>query len=79
MESELELKPCPCCGTNEQDRQTGLQLCNSYMYWPHDDGTSKCVYDDWCVVCHNCGLQTKKFDTPEEAVAAWNKRADDAN
>ena len=28
------------------------------------------------VICKNCGAQTDYFDTEEEAIEAWNRRAD---
>lgn len=73
-ELESALKACPCCGMADIDNKFGLELHNSYMYWPRADGDSECIYDDWYVVCNECGLQTKKFDNPQDAVEAWNRR-----
>ena len=76
-ELESTLKACPCCGMADIDNKFGLELHNSYMYWPSEDGSeSKCIYDDWYVVCNECGLQTKKFESPRSAVDSWNMRVE---
>lgn len=56
-----ELKPCPCCGSTARPvgSRSGIN--------PH-----------WklCrVICDRCGLTTANHLTPEEAAAAWNRRA----
>ena len=56
-----ELKPCPCCGSTARPvgSRSGIN--------PH-----------WklCrVICDRCGLTTANHSTPEEAAAAWNRRA----
>ena len=30
------------------------------------------------VVCPHCGVETAYYETAEEAIEAWNRRADDA-
>jgi hypothetical protein len=31
---------------------------------------------DWHVMCNNCGSCTHEYETQDEAIAAWNRRAD---
>lgn len=33
---------------------------------------------EW-IKCYSCGVETKCFDTPEEAAEAWNRRAGEQN
>jgi len=57
-----ELKPCPFCGS-EADVH------------PHNFGDSKKT--DYTIYCSNkdCGSSFCWYDTPEESIKAWNKRA----
>ncbi len=59
-----ELKPCPTCA--------GRCRCIS----------TPLTHDKYLVLCLNdgCGnAQDKWYDTKEEAIEAWNRRANDAN
>jgi Lar family restriction alleviation protein len=56
-----ELKPCPFCG--------GTPALQS---WTPDDGDD---HAHW-IECQSCKIeQMALFDTPAEAIAAWNRRA----
>lgn len=60
---EIELKPCPFCGG-----------------YAHLDDPSE--MGDYGVSCENCGLfvmfgRDGECQTKEEAMEAWNRRADD--
>jgi hypothetical protein len=64
-----ELKPCPFCGGKAHLIQTeclsnGVVLHHVY----HSD--PRCPLNPVC---------TKNMDTPEEAIEAWNRRAEDGN
>lgn len=62
-----EFKPCPFCGENY-----AVELsCNSETWsW---------AYKKWNVGCSDCGVWFDFiFDTDEEAIEAWNTRADKA-
>ena len=41
----------------------------AYQYW--DESYS------YIIECHNCYLDMGEFDTEEEAVKRWNRRAND--
>lgn len=53
-----ELEPCNSCGKNAH-----LML----------DLTGK-NYGKYIVICGNCMQKTYLYETPEEAVSAWNRR-----
>ncbi len=55
-----ELKPCPFCG-GEADCSKNVLHNNQY---------------EWAVECIECGAFTDCFATEEEAIEAWNRRAD---
>lgn len=59
-----KLKPCPCCG------QTKL-----FNYWfdPYDGYQGDC--SQFVIRCTECGLSMTKRKE-EDAVEAWNRRAD---
>ncbi len=60
-----DLKPCPFCGGNgkiEQDHYAGKTT-----YLPMCEN-----YNNGC-----WGMQENWFDTEAEAIAAWNRRAED--
>lgn len=60
-----ELKPCPFCGGK----------AGTVRRWQSGDGTGK---DIW-IRCENCGMETIRYDTDEDAIAAWNRRAEPEN
>ena len=59
------LKPCPLCGSSAR---------------VYDDGAGDLdIVPDWIAACDDedgCGCETAFFDTREEAVAVWNRRAE---
>jgi hypothetical protein len=73
-----ELKPCPFCGKNVAHVGTVAE---------HEKMDIHDVDYDWCskhydVVCDllkgGCGASTgKQYETPREAIEAWNRRASD--
>ena len=56
------LKPCPFCG--------GTDL---YIYIDGEE-----FLRDFEVYCAECGGQVSYFGTEADAIAAWNRRAEDA-
>lgn len=62
-----KLKPCPFCGAKEDDEDEPL-VC----FWISG-------IDDYQICCDKCGANTGWFGrNMEEAVEAWNRRAEDA-
>lgn len=62
-----ELKPCPFCGaipTNEGEYPDKIGICQK-----PDTGS-------WTVLCTQCGASVDCFLTKNEALKAWNRRAD---
>lgn len=55
-----KLKPCPFC-------KSAAELVHTLNIIPHEP---------WWVRCPACGVTTRKYDSMEEAIAAWNMRAD---
>jgi Lar family restriction alleviation protein len=62
--SEQNLLPCPFCGaTAGHVANIGVELkAIDYAGGMH------------LVVCHNCGVEARRFYSPEPAIAAWNRR-----
>ena len=60
-----ELRPCSFCG--ESSDFVHLQK----IIYANED------YRRWEVICENCGAEVSEFVTPERAIEAWNRRADD--
>ena len=60
-----ELKPCPFCG-GEAKIKCG-EIVNRY---------NTAVYRHYHVECMSCGVDTRNFDTDDEAIEAWNRRTD---
>ncbi len=58
----MELKPCPFCG------------CSNAAVQQYQTGRST----RYSVVCKDCWAMTNVHDTKEDAIATWNRRADDA-
>lgn len=71
-----EIKKCPFCGG------IGV-LCDNGFEYPEIDPENGAYVDMhieegdvlWCE-CEECGSTAKSADTPEEAIANWNRRAD---
>lgn len=59
-----ELKPCPFCGDS-------AFLCDI----PYSCEPGRLVM--WAVECNGCHTTTFEYDTKEEAIEAWNRRAED--
>jgi Lar family restriction alleviation protein len=57
-----ELKPCPFCGGND------IQIDEMESFWDKNETS-------WRVLCIDCIAETAG-DTKEQAIAAWNRRAD---
>ena len=55
-----ELKMCPFCSSESR-------LLHQLV---------AAIRDDFWVVCRKCGMQTAHFDSKQEAIAAWNRRAE---
>lgn len=60
--SKGKLKPCPFCGRKAWIIDTG-------NYYP------RAFYRIVCQSC--CTMQGKLYDTQEESIEAWNRRAND--
>lgn len=60
-----ELKACPLCGSSARVYDDGYGDLDSVPAW-----IAACDDED------GCGCQTTFFDMREEAVAAWNRRAE---
>ncbi len=69
--SEIELKPCPFCGGKAEVMHMD---CTD-----HSDGSAWTVWGVWCVDDLNAeyshGHFIDNYETRDEAVAAWNRRA----
>lgn len=59
-----KLKQCPSCGCGEYE--VHLQKLN----FENED------FVRWCEMCESCGAEISQFATPERAIQAWNRRAD---
>ena len=53
-----ELKPCDC-GCEEVYVDDEIYFEDGYRYW---------------IRCPKCGFESKTYDTPEQAISAWNGR-----
>lgn len=68
MNERIELKPCPFCGGNAK--------LVDHTFW--NDTTKSFSYKSYGVMCRHCGVQGFQFyETEEEAINAWNRRATD--
>lgn len=65
MSETTELKPCAHCGSDKAPST----IVSAY------NGESFTYCDNWN---GGCGVQTKIFKTPQEAIAAWNTRTQPA-
>lgn len=64
MENKIELKPCPFCGGE------AIRLSD------FDDEYERVYLES--VHCRNCHARVAWQETVEEAIEAWNTRADSA-
>ena len=44
--------------------------CDDIGIWENDEG-----YIGYQVYCESCGSMADSYDTPKEAIKAWNRRA----
>lgn len=67
------LKPCPCCGGEAwlEDNSYMRPVLDEDGYYVDIDisDSSECLIE-----CRSCGLSTPLMETPETAIAIWNKR-----
>lgn len=56
------LKPCPFCG--------------SAIVAVDDNAMHGWWCPEWIAWCRNCAARTARFDSKDEAIAAWNRRAE---
>jgi Lar family restriction alleviation protein len=72
--SEL-LKPCPFCGGEAETHNNGVWEPVIDDGGAYVDITIEDASAFW-IECPKCGCLTQGGSTPEEAIAAWNRRAD---
>jgi len=61
MPDQPDLLPCPFCGGDCSCNPFGGSISEPFTFF---------------VICHKCGAQTRRYGTAEQAIAAWNTRAD---
>lgn len=61
---DMELKPCPFCGCGEAGTQ-----------WHHGYWSVACGYNHDATPSNHCFQDWGEFETEEQAVEAWNRRA----
>lgn len=65
-----KLKPCPFCGAvdpEEQEKDKRKKRLG-LLKKPGPLG------DVWLVICCGCGTSSNNYDTPKQAIRAWNRR-----
>ena len=62
-----ELEPCPFCGG----------VADEECYVSYDEEGSPTTDPAHTVICTRCSAETDTFDTIDEAIDAWNRRARD--
>lgn len=71
-----ELKPCPFCGNipqiNEESLLSSLEFNKNYP----NNGKDLYIKKRWYAVQCECCELNKRFPTSQEAVIAWNHRAE---
>ena len=69
-----ELKPCPFCGGEARMKYGKYNLLGAYG----TEETARKWAGVWCV---KCGIEQpiRKYVTKEQAIEAWNRRAEDGN
>ena len=59
-----KLKPCPFCGALDGKRtRNKVELVK--------------IKNVWLVVCCGCGATSSNYDTPKQAIRAWNRRVEE--
>lgn len=59
-----DLKTCPFCG----NRNVNLQIVREKLDYSDIDGAY--------IECPICGIESRIFEDPDEAVKFWNRRSD---
>lgn len=70
----MELKPCPFCGNKECETYTNEEV--SFVQNQDLTMSEEMRYPLWGACCYECSAQVYGFDTEEEAIEAWNTRAE---
>lgn len=65
--TNIELKPCPCCGGKAK----------SYYDDPYDGYQGN--LGRYFIGCTECNLRTSDFSSLKKAAEAWNERAEERN
>lgn len=65
-----ELKPCPFCGWEAEERYIRRKLRYRLFHFPD---ITHFVY----IKCKFCGATTSVRETRENAIEEWNRRVDD--
>lgn len=66
IEPMIELKPCPFCGAVDEVMTVG-------EFWAGVIPAGSEI--EHRVGCTDCDIWTPSYDTDEEAIEAWNRRA----
>lgn len=69
-----ELKPCPFCGDKECETYTTEEV--SFVQNQDLTMSEEMEFLLWGTGCYKCSAQVYGFDTEEEAIEAWNTRAE---
>lgn len=64
-----ELKPCPFCG--------GIAFVEHWELSSPDEGWDDERYDMYYITCSECESTTDEYRSKEEAIEAWNRRAEE--
>lgn len=75
MNKVNELKPCPFCGNHARldfSRDGGKQYFDEYGYVQYTDFI-------YLVSCEFCLAKTGNYERTADAIAAWNRRANEVN
>ena len=66
----IELKPCPFCGGQAEERYLKRKMLFARFVFPY---STHFVY----IRCAGCAATSEVKWTREEAIEAWNRRAND--
>lgn len=68
IEKQKQIDSCPFC------KGQGVLLSSEYDYADHGYISAKVDYS-YYVECSKCEVRTAMYDTPDQAIDAWNKRS----